>query len=354
MSLLKAIRDADIGADFPAPPSYRDRQACRAVVFDNEGKVALLNVTQKSYHKLPGRGIEPGEDHETALRREVLEETGCAIDNIRKLGTVEEYRNKPGIHQISYCFVADTADRKGTTDLDAYEIDHGFRLEWLDIESAIRTMERHLGIEDYDAKFIALRDLTFLGEAINEHLKPAFSILAALDNAPIEYWVFGGVSIAAAAGHFFRKNRDIDLFVKEDDFVRTKSFLEQECAKHNLELRYHAPKRASDKPKLDLIPKGRRRGGSHDDLLSVVPVYREDDNIIFRYPKPETYKIQILDRIERRIGNYRFFAPPDQCIKDIFKNHMRVRCKKRKNPLYIADAKHILLPEDFTELNWKI
>lgn len=68
MNLLKTIRDADIGADFPAPPQYRDRQACRAVVFDNEGKVALLNVTKKSYHKLPGSGIAPGEDHETALR----------------------------------------------------------------------------------------------------------------------------------------------------------------------------------------------------------------------------------------------------------------------------------------------
>jgi hypothetical protein len=63
------------------------------------------------------------------LRREVLEETGCAIENIRDLRTVEEYRNKPGIQRISYCLAADTAARKGTADLDAYEIDHGFRLE---------------------------------------------------------------------------------------------------------------------------------------------------------------------------------------------------------------------------------
>jgi 8-oxo-dGTP diphosphatase len=122
-------------------------------------------MTKKSYYKLPGGGIEPGEHHETALRREVLEETGYSIENIRDLETVEEYRNHPGIHQISYCFVADTAARKGTADLDAYEIDQGFRLEWLDIESAIKTMERHPCIDDYHARFIALRDLTFLKEA---------------------------------------------------------------------------------------------------------------------------------------------------------------------------------------------
>jgi len=189
---------------------------------------------------------------------------------------------------------------------------------------------------------------------MNDHLKPAFDILSELEKAGLDSWVYGGVSIAAVARQFFRPNRDIDLFVKEEDFVRTKTFLEQECAEYNLEPHYQAPKRASDKPKLELIPKGKRRRGSHDDLLSVVPVYRENDKVIFRYPKPEIYPVQIFDRIERRIGNYRLFTPPDQCIKDVFKNHMIARPDKRTHPYYIADAKHILSPEDFAELHWKI
>jgi 8-oxo-dGTP diphosphatase len=77
MILLKTIRDTDIGADFPAPPEYRERQAARAVLFEKEGRVAIINVTNKNYHKLPGGGIDPGENAEKALKREVLEETAA-------------------------------------------------------------------------------------------------------------------------------------------------------------------------------------------------------------------------------------------------------------------------------------
>lgn len=189
---------------------------------------------------------------------------------------------------------------------------------------------------------------------MNDHLKPAFSLLAELDKACMDYWVYGGISIAAITGKFFRKNRDIDLFVKDVDFGKAKSFLERECCKHNLVPNYFPPKRATDKPKFELMPKGKQRRGSHDDLLSLIPVYRKDGNIVFRYPKPEIYPVQILDRIERRIDDYRFFTPPDQYIKEIFKNHIRARPDKKAHPYYIADAKHILSSKDLAELDWKI
>lgn len=356
MTFLATIRHTDIGADFLALPKYKERQAARAVLFDKEGRVALIAVTAKNYHKLPGGGIDEGESPAAALRREVTEETGCAIENFRELGTVEEYRNQSAIHQLSHGFAADVAGVQSAPDLVGYEVDHSFRLEWLSIEDAIRTIEETVP-KDYDAKFIRLRDLIFLKEAqfhMNDHLKPAFDILAELEKAGFVYWVFGGVSIAAVAEHFFRKNRDIDLFVKEGDFDKAKLFLEQVCAKYDLEPHYSPPKRASDKPKLELTPTGRRRRGSHSDLLSVVPVYRDHSSIIFRYPKPEVYPVEMLKRIERRIGDYQCFTPPDQCIKIIFKNHMIARPDKRTHPYYIADAKHILSPEDFAELNWKI
>jgi 8-oxo-dGTP diphosphatase len=137
MLLLKTIRDAD----FPDPPEYGKRFACRVVLFDGEGKVALLNVTKKGYHKLPGGGVEPGEDLEAVLRMEVAEQTGCMNANIRPFGTVEKYRNRPGIHQISHCFAADAAARKGTAALEAYKIEHRSRLERINLGSAIRAIE---------------------------------------------------------------------------------------------------------------------------------------------------------------------------------------------------------------------
>ncbi len=165
MEVIKIIRDADVGANFPTPFIYRKREASRAIVFDKESKVALLHVTKNNYHKLPGGGIEAGEDISTALDREVLEEIGCSIGNVRELGIIEEYRDKFELHQISYCFLADLVGEKGVPNLDEGELADGFEPVWMNLEDAISTLEGEVGMAHYGAKFMCLRDLTFLKEA---------------------------------------------------------------------------------------------------------------------------------------------------------------------------------------------
>jgi 8-oxo-dGTP diphosphatase len=165
MKLLKTIRDSDIGSDIPDGVPKQERGASRAVVFDADGNVALLHATKKHFHKLPGGGIEQGEDIETALRRELIEEIGCSVKNLRELGSVEEYRNKWELHQISYCFLADLDGEKGTPDLEEDEIADGFEPVWLSIEDAIKTLEGEAPVEDYEGKFIQLRDVTLLKAA---------------------------------------------------------------------------------------------------------------------------------------------------------------------------------------------
>ena len=93
MKTLKTIYDTDVGYNNPEPKEYKLRNAARAVIFDTDKKVALLHATKKSYHKLPGGGIEDGEDMQAALKRELLEEIGCEANNLRDLGIIEEYRN---------------------------------------------------------------------------------------------------------------------------------------------------------------------------------------------------------------------------------------------------------------------
>ena len=167
MEVIKIIRDADIGSDLPAPSEYRERRASRAIVFDNDGKVALLNATKKSYHKLPGGGIEEGEDIKAALGRELLEEIGCVVDNLRELGIIEEFRNgNLKLHQLSYCFLADIVGEKGIPNLEDGEAADGFETVWVDLEEAIKILESETGIERYEGKFIRLRDLIFLQEAL--------------------------------------------------------------------------------------------------------------------------------------------------------------------------------------------
>src|SRR6185369_12604994 len=106
MHVIKIIRDEDAGTSAPAPDSFRERVAARAVVFNKEQKIALLHATVLDYHKLPGGGVEEGESIRTALARELIEEIGCAVENVEELGIIEEFRNKPAMHQVSHCFVA--------------------------------------------------------------------------------------------------------------------------------------------------------------------------------------------------------------------------------------------------------
>ena len=57
-----------------------ERQAVRALVRDLDGRVLLVQyrrpVGVETWWGTPGGGIDPGEDHETALRRELVEEIG--------------------------------------------------------------------------------------------------------------------------------------------------------------------------------------------------------------------------------------------------------------------------------------
>ena len=165
MRTILTIRDKDLGFDIPDPLVYEERGAARAIVFDKERKIALLRVAKRYYHKLPGGGIEKGESVEDALRRELLEEIGCSITNVRELGTIEEFRNKFALHQFSYCFLADLVGEKGTPHLEQGEIADGFEPEWLGLEEAIKILESEAAVEDYQGKFIQKRDLAFLKQA---------------------------------------------------------------------------------------------------------------------------------------------------------------------------------------------
>lgn len=165
MKTLKVIRDSDIGSDEAAPQEYKERKAARAVVFDEEGKVAIFHSTKNHYHKLPGGGVEEGEDIETGLRRELVEEIGCEVEDIKELGVIEEYRNKLKVYQVNYGFTAKVRGEKGNPHLEQGEIDDGFVTEWIDLGTAIETLEKDKNSDLYEAKYMVTRDLTFLKEA---------------------------------------------------------------------------------------------------------------------------------------------------------------------------------------------
>jgi 8-oxo-dGTP pyrophosphatase MutT (NUDIX family) len=137
MKLLKVIKDKDLGDDF------KTREASRGVIFDENNLVPILFVSTQNYHKLPGGGIEKGEDRVQALKREVKEEVGCTIEDEKEIGEIVEYRyffSDDKLKQTSYCYLGKIVS-KGGQELEQGEIDEGFELKWLTLDQAINTLE---------------------------------------------------------------------------------------------------------------------------------------------------------------------------------------------------------------------
>lgn len=167
MKILKTIRDIDLGFETPDPDLYIEREAARAIVFDENNNVALLHATKNNYHKLPGGGIEEGEDIKKALNREIMEEIGCQIVDVKELGIIEEYRNEDSLHQVSHCFITKLDGKKGEPEFTKSEIEEGFKPVWLPLDEAIKILDNEKIKEFHRGKFMVTRDLTFLKEAKN-------------------------------------------------------------------------------------------------------------------------------------------------------------------------------------------
>ena len=172
MKLLKQIKDKE----FPKNEStLRIREASRAVLFDENKLIPLLFVSKYKYHKLPGGGVEPGEDKTKALLREVKEEVGSKIKITGEVGKIIEFSSKWNLKQTSYCYLGRIIS-KGSPNFTEKEIEEGFKIVWLSLKEAISKVKNDQP-GNYDGSFIQKRDLAFLKEA-NQILKANQKILA--------------------------------------------------------------------------------------------------------------------------------------------------------------------------------
>ncbi len=164
---LPAIHEQDIvpGAPEVNRAGFSHREAARAIVVDDTGAIAMLAVTKKGYHKLPGGGLEPGEDKTQALTRELLEEIGCKVKILGEVGEITEYRDQWEQIQTSYCYLALKMGEQHEPAFTEEELNDGFQVVWFDnIDAAIGAMEADTA-ESYGAKFMRRRDLAFMIEA---------------------------------------------------------------------------------------------------------------------------------------------------------------------------------------------
>ena len=165
MKLITTITDREInGKEVKFEGTYSLRSAVRAIVFNSNNKIAILNAKKYEFHKLPGGGIEKGENKDKALERELQEEIGCKVKIIKEVGKIIEIKNKYGQKQDSFCYITKVISRGSSNLTKEEKEDLGIEIEWFTIKEAISLFEKD-NPSDYTAKFIRYRDLTFLKEA---------------------------------------------------------------------------------------------------------------------------------------------------------------------------------------------
>ena len=167
MELLKTINPEKV--DENDIPGWERRNAARAVVFDKENRVGLLHVKNRNYHKLPGGGVEEGEDIKIALDRECEEELGIEAEVLGEIGIIVEYRPWEKLVQTSYCFLAKTNSENGIPNFTDEEKSSGFEIVWVKSEEALKLLDRN-ETTDQEGKFIEERDFCFLSKALEKGL----------------------------------------------------------------------------------------------------------------------------------------------------------------------------------------
>ncbi len=171
MQTICTIHESDVYSktedDNADSSNFSLRQAARAVVRNEQGQVALLKVNKHNYHKLPGGGVEQGENEKQALKRELLEEIGCRARIVSELGKIIEFRNKWKLKQTSYCYLTVQVGEQLAPEFTQKEKKDGFEILWVDnIESAVALLKADEPA-NYEGLFIQQRDIKFLEAAKN-------------------------------------------------------------------------------------------------------------------------------------------------------------------------------------------
>ena len=157
--IMKMLFEIDL-KDYDKNGSVCVRPSVRAIIC-RDGLYAMIHSLKYDYYKFPGGGIENGEDHTAALVREVKEETGLTVIS----GTVREYgmvhRIQKGLIedvfiQDNYYYLCSVNDEQSAQDLDDYEADEQFTLEYVTAEQAldVNRTHSHNGCKDSDIVMI--------------------------------------------------------------------------------------------------------------------------------------------------------------------------------------------------------
>lgn len=114
----------------------------RGVIFKDKKKILCVEENFygiKHLLGLPGGTVDKGETYIKAFKREILEETGYEIKNIKFLGSLDNVRSKYVTHIL--CYTAETNGKKGLIQLTKAELVAKTKSFEINIEKAIQKIK---------------------------------------------------------------------------------------------------------------------------------------------------------------------------------------------------------------------
>ena len=144
-----------------------DRHIARAIVFDDDGYFYFVRVDRDDdfgraiYIETAGGGVEPNENPDVAILRELQEELGATVEVVCKIGVVSDYYNLIKRHNINNYYLC-RAISFGQKHMTEDEI-HQFHLSTLKIsyEEAVAEYEKRretsLGRIIYNRELLILK-----------------------------------------------------------------------------------------------------------------------------------------------------------------------------------------------------
>lgn len=113
-------------------------------LFRQDGRLLVSkgvdSVKNKSFYRLLGGHIEFGETAEAGIRREIVEELGSEIENLKLVSVIENiftYEGREG-HEIDFLFSGDLTNKGLNNQTILHVVEHNsldFDAEWIPISS---------------------------------------------------------------------------------------------------------------------------------------------------------------------------------------------------------------------------
>lgn len=132
MNILAVIGHMDTSMQYADRPTVK-------IVIKNDNKVLILNKGL-----LPGGGVDSGESDHDAITRELQEELGATVKNVREIGTVVQYRNLIDKRYLINGYAAELETSGGITNPQD-EGEAQFTIQWLTLDEAIAYVSESIG-----------------------------------------------------------------------------------------------------------------------------------------------------------------------------------------------------------------